>query len=578
MRDGAPWMAWGRRRRPRDRMPRAIRWLALASSLWLGACPSAPGGGGARRDTRPPSASDLEGIALVSLDIAPSGPPATKYGAPVQHALTEVEQAVVTALAGLPVTHAPALSRMVRELAAKAPDRNTVPPTLVDGLMAWAGLVDPPPRLVLVELPEDPEGCHRRMAPGCRPAVASLVEQVRATLPDQDLGPIAVGVGVAALREGGTRMMVAVLERAVELDPLPVAVGRSGSFSLTGRLLGARTKPWVEVIGPGGRSTTLPAPVAANGRFAVRVGCHDGPGAYQVEVMAEGRYGVEVAANFPVYCGISPPDTIAVEVESVDPAVSPAQLARANFLFLNEERRARGLPPLVWAEDAAAVAEAHSQDMLAHGFVGHTSPTTGDVTARFRAARLEPVVIRENVARGYGPKGIHESLMNSPGHRVNILATDVTHVGVGVVVGSPETNVEGAPRPLFATQNFYRLPGATAPTKDLGPALQARVDEARKARGLPAVRWNAQISAIAQRLADARAKDRAEPKGWHEEMGALGFASVESIVLSSADFDAIVKAELWPTLVHEVGLGVVRMKARGGGEEFLAVVLVAERP
>lgn len=552
--------------------------LALASLLVLGACPSSPGGGGARRDTRPPSASDLEGIELVSLDITPSGPAASRYGAPVQHALTDIEQAVVTAVADLPVTHTPALSRMVRELAATAPDRNTVPPALVDGLMAWAGLVDPPPRLVLVELPEDPEGCHRRMAPGCRPAVASLVEQVRSTLPDQEQGPIVFGVGVTALRGGSTRMMVAVLERAVELEPLPVAVGRSGSFSLAGRLLGARTKPWVEVIGPGGRSTTLPAPVAANGRFGVRVGCNDGPGAYQIEVMAEGRYGVEVAANFPVFCGMSPPASIAVVVEALDPAVSAEQLARANFLFLNEERRARGLPPLAWAEDAAAVAVAHSEDMLAHGFVGHTSPTTGEVTARFRAAGLQPVIIRENVARGYGPKGIHESLMNSPGHRVNILATDVTHVGVGVVVGQPETDVAGAPRPLFATQNFYRMPGAGAPTKDLGPALQGRVDEARKARSLAPVRWNEQISAIAQRLADARAKGRPEPKGWHEEVGALGFASVESIILSSVDFDAIVKAELWPTLVHDVGLGVVRVKARGGGEEFLAVVLVAERP
>ena len=548
--------------------------LALAL-LSAAACPSTPGGGGARRDTQPPSASDLDGIALVPLRIEPSGPAVKKYGAPVQHALSEIEQAVVTAVADLPVTHAPALSRMVRELAATTPDRNTVPPALVDGLMAWAGLVDPPPRLVMVELPEDPDGCHSRNAPGCRGAVASLVEQVRATLPEE--GPIAIGVGVAKLSSGGTRMMVAVLERAVELDPLPVAVGRSGSFSVAGRLLGNRHKPWVEVIGPGGRSTTLRAAVAANGRFSVRVGCNDGPGAYQLEVMAEGRYGVEVTANFPVYCGMTPPAAIEVVVEELDASVTPEQIARANFLYLNEERRARGLPALVWADDAAAIALGHSEDMLAHGFVGHTSPTTGDVTARFQRAGVRATIIRENVARGYGPKGIHESLMNSPGHRVNILATDVTHVGVGVVVGPPETDVAGAPRPVIATQNFYREPGAGAPTKDLGPALQARVDEARKQRKLDPVRWNDQLSAIAQRLADARGRGRAEPKGWHEEVGKLGFASVESIVLSSADFDAIVKAELWPTLVHDAGVGVVRAK-ESGGEVFIAVVLVAERP
>jgi uncharacterized protein YkwD len=425
---------------------------------------------------------------------------------------------VVAAVAELPVTHAPALSRMVRELAVTAPDRNTVPPALVDGLMAWAGLVDPPPRLVMVELPEDPDGCHSRMAPGCRSAVASLAEQVRATLPEE--GPIAFGVGVAALPTGGTRMVVAVLERAVELDPLPVAVGRNGSFSIAGRLLGTRQKPWVEVVGPGGRATTARAAVAANGRFSVRVGCDDGPGAYQLEVMAEGRYGVEVTANFPVYCGMAPPEAISMVVEELDPSVPAEQIARANFLYLNEERRARGLPALEWSDDAAAIALAHSED---------------------------------------------------------ILATDVTHVGVGVVVGQPETDIAGAPRPVIATQNFYRMPGAGAPTKDLGPALQGRVDEARKARKLAPVKWNDPLSAIAQRLADARGRGRAEPKGWHDEIGALGFASVESIILSSADFDAVVKAELWPTLVHDVGVGVVRAK-ESGGEVFIAVVLVAERP
>lgn len=551
----------------------AVRVLALAS-LVLAACPSGHSGGGARRDTRPPSASDLDGIELVPLRVQPSSPAAKKYGAPVGHALTEIEQAVVAALDELPMTHEPALSRMVRELAAHAADQSTLS-ALVEGFMAWGGLVDPPPRLVMVDMPEDPFGCHARMAPECRSAVSSLVEQVTADLPRAD--SMTFGVGVAIAPGGATRMMVAVSERAVALEPLPMAVGRKGTFSIAGRLLGTRERPRVEVVGAGGRISTLPAVAAANGRFSVRVGCDDGPGAYQVEVLAEGRYGVEVAANFPVYCGMEPPDVITVEVEQLDPSVGADQIARANFLYLNQERRARGLPALEWSGEAAAIAHAHSEDMRAHDFVGHTSPTTGDVIARFQAKGLRATTIRENVARGYGPKGIHESLMNSPGHRVNILATDVTHVAVGVVVGPPETDVVGAPRPLFATQNFYRPPGAGAPTKDLGPALQGRVDEARKQRKLGPVRWNDQLSAIAQRVADARGRGRAEPKGWADEVAALGYTSIETNLLSSADFDAIVKAALWATIAHDVGVGVVRAK-ESGGETFIAVVLVAERP
>lgn len=538
-------------------------------------CPSPSGGGGARRHTTPPSSSDLEGITLRDMSVTTPGPAATRYGEPVEQRLSAAEQAVVDAMVGLPVTHLPALSRMTRVLAAEAPDQNTMPPSLVDGLMAWAGLPDPQPRLVVVELPDDARGCHERIAPGCEGAVASLVEQVEATLPPTE--PLLVGVGVVSLPSGTTRMVVSVLERAVELRPIPVAVGRRGSVSVEGRLLGGRTRPRIDVVAPGGEWASLPVSGAADGRFSARMSCDDGPGAYQVEIFGDGIHGPEVAANFPVYCGTTPPDSISIQVEVLDPSVSALQIARANFLYLNEERRGRGLPPLEWSPEAAAVAQAHSEDMVAHGFVGHRSPTTGEVMDRFTAASLSGVVVRENVARGYGPKGIHDSLMDSPGHRVNILATDVTHVGVGVVVSEPETDVSGAPRPVFATQNFYRKPGAGAPTGDPSVALRSMIDEQRAQQGLAPAGWSEGLSAVAQARAEALGRGRPPPKGFENEVYALGYVAVASHRLASPDFAALASAELWTTPLPDVGLGVVRTKEKGGDEGFLVVVLVAER-
>lgn len=550
-------------------------WAGLSLPLASLGCPPTTAGGGARRHAQPPSEDDREGIALLEVQIELHGPAVRQYGGTVEHALGPAEQAVADAMADLPMTHAPALSRMVRELATTTPDRINVPPALVDGLMAWSGLVDPPPRLVVVEMPSDPQGCHLRIGPGCQDAVTSLVQQVRTTLPDAQ--PLWYGVGVVGLPEGATRMMVAVLEPAVELEPLPLAVGRQGAVTVAGRLLGPRREPRVEVVGPGGQWTPIAPRVAANGSFSARVAC-EGSGAHQVEVLAEGTHGVEVVANFPLWCGVEPPQSITVVVEQIDPAVTPEQIARVSFLHLNEERRRRGLAPLQWSAEAAAIAHGHSVDMREHGFVGHTSPTTGDVTARFSAAGLGSTVIRENVARGYGPRGIHDSLMNSPGHRVNILATDVTHVGIGVEVGEPETNVPGAPRTVFATQNFYREPGAGAPTKDLGPALQARVDARREELGLPPVRWSAGLSTLAQRNAEASGRGRPPAKDWQEQAFALGYVAVESHSLSSIDYEALVGVELWTVPALEAGVGVVRTKEPGGGEGFLAVVLVAERP
>ncbi len=132
------------------------------------------------------------------------------------------------------------------------------------------------------------------------------------------------------------------------------------------------------------------------------------------------------------------------------------RVARSSFDHINEARRSLGLKPVQWDSRVAEVALAHSRDMHRNQFFGHTSPNSGEVADRFQVAGVKAQVVRENLARGYGPREIHDGFMGSPGHRAAILAADVTHVGIGVVIGS-----RGAPdaaRPLVVTQNFYAAP------------------------------------------------------------------------------------------------------------------------
>lgn len=562
-------------------MKLGVRW-AMAMLL-AGACEQS---GPARTPTRPPSTDDLSGIRLQELKIRPSLAPAAQYGEPRAHALSPVENAIAEQLGAIELQHLPALSAMTRELARTSPDDINVPPALVDALMARAGLVDPPPRLVVVELGNDRGGCQRAPNAGCQAAIASLAEQAASLLPGDALGElrqnVRFGVGVVGLSGGRTRMMVALLELAVALEPMPTAVQRDGSIALHGRLLGPRQHPHVEVVDSRGSWITVPVGISVDGSFNAEVRCAD-QGIEQVEVLADGPHGPEVVANFPLHCGVRPPDTITVVVEEVDADVSADQIARANFIYLNEERERRGLAPVAWDPDAAGVARGHSEDMRDHGFVGHHSPRTGDVTARFERAGMTGTVIRENVARGYGPKGIHDSLMRSPGHRVNILAPDVTHVGVGAVLGPKESDVPGAPRPVFATQNYYKKPGAGAPPEDqLATTLQSRVDGLRREAGLPAVGWDPGLSAIAAKQAGLVARGR-EPGGFEDAVFDLGWESVTLNRLSSIDFDALTTVELWRDRTlgagNGVGIGVVRRKAsRTEDAAFVVVVLVAERP
>jgi uncharacterized protein YkwD len=92
---------------------------------------------------------------------------------------------------------------------------------------------------------------------------------------------------------------------------------------------------------------------------------------------------------------------------------------------LNGARSDQGLPSLATRSDLVAVARAQATRMADSGTLYHNPNLTTDVT-NWRW-------VGENV--GYGPdvQTVHVAFMNSDDHRANILDTDYTQVGVGVV-------------------------------------------------------------------------------------------------------------------------------------------------
>jgi uncharacterized protein YkwD len=538
------------------------------------ACTTTPGGGGGGPG-RSRASNPLRGITVHRVDIALSGPPVAQYGGTVQHEPTAIEAAIGRALAGLPMQPLPALGRVARELASTSPDHTNVPAALTDGLMAWAGLPDPHPRFIMIELPEDPGGCVRKPGPTCNEAIRSLVEQVQTTIEDGET--LYYGVGVARAGSRGTRMIVAVVDRMVELDPMPTSVARGETLTVAGRLVGDRQRPSVEVVDPRGRWEKVQTSLSVEGTFRAQVQCGSQAGPYQVEVLSDGRHGVEVAANFRVFCGARSPTRLRVEVERVEESVDAEQIAQANLHYLNEERQRRGLPPVEWDDSAAGVALGHSRDMADNDFFGHTSPTTGNVVSRFAKAGITVLLIRENLARGYGPKGMHDSLMASPAHRENILAPEVTHVGIGCVEAPPEGNSELALRPVFCTQNFVKKPGAGAPPdRKLVPTLRAKVDELRAGSSLEGAKWDRELDQIASDIARAVAAGRKPPPGWEQRVFDLGYGTVERQQVRTADFDALSTLQLWTQPVLAAGIGIARVRDREG-EAFLLIVLVVEQ-
>lgn len=522
-------------------------------------------------------ASKQAGIQLEQRTLSPTLPHAREYGVGVALEPTTTESTLVEMLEDPELVHDGGLSCLMRGLAEASPAAMNMPSGLVEGLSAWCGVYDPPPRVVVIELPGDPLDCSTRNDGPCAGPIASLVDEVNASLPAAP--GVRFGVGTAHLDDGTTRLLVGLVRRGVELEAVPREIAVSSPLPIAGTLVGARSQPRIDVIAPDGEWRRFPAAPDDAGRFDVALACHAGRGTYKVEVLVEGEHGTEVAANFPIYCGASAPTTIHYEIERVDSSLRPTEIAHLVFLYMNEARAARDLEPLAWDQTAAAVAIEHSQDMATTGFVGHVSPTTGDATHRFAAAKVRSVVLRENVARGYGPKGIHESLMGSPGHRVNILADDVTRCGVGVAFGRPESSDDDQ-RPVFVTQNFYRPPDTTGP-RDLEAGLVRDVDARRHREGREPLDWSKDLARVAQQQAEARVSGTpVDDNDVRDAVFDLGFSSVTRHEAFAEDYQAIIDLDVWLEIVdgETVAVGITRAQASGDSPAgFALVILVATR-
>lgn len=103
--------------------------------------------------------------------------------------------------------------------------------------------------------------------------------------------------------------------------------------------------------------------------------------------------------------------------------------------LVNKERVDRGLKRLIVDDKLRSIARFFSQDMLKRGYFSHYSPEGETVADRALAQEVDFLVIGENLAYAPTVELAHKGLMNSEGHRANILSTDYQRIGIGVIDG-----------------------------------------------------------------------------------------------------------------------------------------------
>ena len=103
--------------------------------------------------------------------------------------------------------------------------------------------------------------------------------------------------------------------------------------------------------------------------------------------------------------------------------------------LVNEERRKVGLDTLKPDTALQKVALAHSADMFERGYFAHYTPEGKDPFDRMRDAHIHFYLAGENLALAQTLPIAHQGLMNSPGHRENILRPGFGRLGIGILDG-----------------------------------------------------------------------------------------------------------------------------------------------
>jgi len=100
--------------------------------------------------------------------------------------------------------------------------------------------------------------------------------------------------------------------------------------------------------------------------------------------------------------------------------------------LINQERSKAGVGPLKIDAKLQSMAQAKSADMVAKAYFNHTSPTYGSPFDMMNTFGISYSSAGENIAGNSSVDKAHVALMNSPGHKENILKASYNYIGIGI--------------------------------------------------------------------------------------------------------------------------------------------------
>ncbi len=243
-------------------------------------------------------------------------------------------------------------------------------------------------------------------------------------------------------------------------------------------------------------------------------------------------------------------------------------LERKLFELINDERHKNNLHVVRFSPDLSRLARTHSQDMASRGRISHSSSDGRSYMERLVEDGFYFIAIGENVAfsSGYMPELIHQKLMESQGHRRNILDPKFDEVGIGAVLKKNKG--------YFITQDFRKAP-VLKDEKVVKREIQRDMNALRRTNLFGPLNFTPEADEYAHRCSLNMIKEL-QPPPLPRHFGSTQYHFITSPALEGAQ--AIYKDKILDENYETAGLGVAfgRNAKYPGGSYFITLLLFPE--
>ncbi len=395
-------------------------------------------------------AEDFSGDAGPAFVLAGSHLEVSLMSAPQTHYLGELAEdagdlqfrELVTNLGGGSAQYDPWLSRAAREIAFQGALLSDSPPeAALSFILRSAGAPELSVAQVLVRANgDDPK------------VIRAAIERVLGNAP-MGAGQLLLGIGEAATDDGpyDRRVVVVAARRNFELEATPRTIAAGATWRIRGRTQPGFHDAHASVLYPNLSVLEIPIDVR-DGHFSLEVPAGDVPGALRVSIDGTAKAGPFKLLQLVAEVGGDAPRTFGLLVPEEESFVDLAAAEDHALRLLNEDRRRLDLPPLLLDPALSDVSRGHSEDMRDNDFFAHLSPRTGLAGERLSEAGYRSSAHGENLALNDSVFESQASLMESVGHRLNIINTSMTHVGIGLARGAGDSGGKS----WYLTQLFAR--------------------------------------------------------------------------------------------------------------------------